>query len=168
MNPVLFIIIFLVVIVLIYKKVIQPLIEKNDQKQAQKSIDANTEWQLNEIGFAGVTIEMLARHSDKEKIARTVSSRIVDYLNLAIHPRQLSKILQNLGLFTAVRNNWSNKEIELSALIQQYILRDVSAHDLGVYQTIVCEDKKKGFEELNQSFLTKVHNDMLVWSLKYN
>ncbi len=168
MHPVLFIIILVITIAVVYKKVILPLIEKRDQKQAQKSIDSNTEWQLTENGFAEVTIEMLARHSDKEKIARIVSSRITDYLQLAIHPKKLSKILQNLGLFTAVTNKWSTKEIELAALIQQYILRDVSAFDLDVYQSVVSEDKKEGFAELNKSFLTRVHDDMLVWSLKLN
>jgi hypothetical protein len=73
-------------------------------------------------------------------------------------------MLEKLGLFTATRNNWGAKEIELSALIQQYTLRSLDAHDMRVYQSITCEDMKTGFEKLNKSFLTKVPDNMLVWS----
>ncbi len=165
MHPLfLFIILLLIAVVVIIGKLLQRLAARKDARQLQKGIDRNTEWQLNEGRFDEVTIEMLARHSDIEKIARIVSVRIYDCIKLAVHPKKLSKIVQKLGLFAPARNNWSDKEIQLAALIQQYILRNLDAHDLKVYQSEVCENVKSGFTELNKTFLTKVHDDMLVWS----
>lgn len=165
MHPVLFIILCIAVVAIAAKLILRQG-EKSDAKKAQKSVDENVEWQINECRFNEATIEMLARHSDKEKVARIVSTRIEDYVQMAVHPKKLSKLFQNLGLFTAVRNNWSSKEIELAALIQQYTLRSLDAHDMRVYQTEVCADRVPGFNDLNKSFLTKVEDNMLVWDLK--
>ncbi len=163
MHPVLFIVL-VAVAVFILAKISLSQQRKRDEKSAQKAVDKNVEWQL-EDRFHEITIETLARHSDVEKMARIASSRIEDYIYMAVHPKKLSQIFQKLGLFTAVRNNWGSKELQLAALIQQYVIRNLHAHDLRVYQTVVCEDKASGFEELNKSFITKVHDDMLVWSL---
>ncbi len=162
MHPVLFIILVLIAVVLI-GKLIWRQVEKREKRKAQKKVDENIEKQLEDY-FSKMKIETLAKHSDKERMARIASARIEDYIKMAAHPKKLSNLFQNLGLFTATRNRWSTKEIELAALIQQYTLRNIDAHDMRVYQSEVCTDRKQGFTELNKSFLTKVHDDLLIWS----
>lgn len=164
MSPVLGIILFVAAIAAVMKWIVNPIIAKRDERSRQKAVDQNVEWQINECKFNEVTIEVLAKHSDKERMARIASTRLVDYIAVGTHPKQLAYMLEKLGLFTATRNNWGAKEIELSALIQQYTLRNLDTHDMRVYQSITCEDRKTGFEKLNKSFLTKVHDNMLVWS----
>lgn len=115
-------------------------------------------------GLEDMTIELLAQHSDKEKMARAVSCRIVDLIRLSIHPEKLSNVFEKLGLFMAVKNHWSVKEIELSALIQQYTLRNIDSHDLEVYQIEVSKDRKNGFQKINNSFLNKAEKNGFIWS----
>lgn len=162
MNPVLFIICFIVMIAII-TKIVNFFVQKNDQRKAQLCVDKNVEWQLMD-GIGNITIEVLEKHSDKKKIASIVSARISDCLEIAVHPAKLVKIFENLSLFTTTKNNQSDKAIELSALIQQYVLRNVDSYDVDVWNIQVCEDKKKGYILLNQSFLAKVKKNMTVWS----
>jgi hypothetical protein len=167
MHPVLFIVLFIAVVAIV-GILISRQTKKRDTRKAQQSVDKNVEWQINEGHFNEMTIQVLATHSDKEKMARIVSARIYEYIKQAIHPKKLSKTFQKLGLFTTVRNNWGNTEIELAALIQQYLLHSLDAHDLRVYHSAVCDDKICGFEELNELFVPKVKDDMFTMNLQLN
>lgn len=162
--------VFIAVIVVIWFAGKQ-IMKKIDQYQARKYqknfTDKIVEKNLMD-GLAEISIELLAKHSDKEKIAIAVSCRIVDLIRLSIHPEKLSVVFEKLGLFMVVKNHWSMKEIELSALIQQYVLRNIDSHDLEVYQIEVSKDRKNGFQKLNTSFLVKAPKDMLVWGPKLN
>jgi hypothetical protein len=157
-----------IAIIIALVKIIQYFKKRSDKKRIQKRTDQNVELQINECSFEEITIDALVRHSDGKKVARMVSSRICDYIKLAIHPGKLSKIFQNLNLFTYYSNEISDKEVELSALIKHYTLSNLDTHNMNVYQSQVCEDKEGGFEQLNKSFLTKVENKMLVWSSHLN
>ncbi|MCE9517947.1 hypothetical protein K8Q96_03025 [Candidatus Nomurabacteria bacterium] len=162
MNPVLFVICVLAVVYFTVKY-INRIIAKKDAEKAQKRVNENVEWQLMD-GLSDLTISVLAKHSDKEKIASIVSSRINDYLRLSVHPYNLYNVFKNLGLTTGVKNNASNKEIELSALIQHYVLRNVDSHDLECWQIGISKDRKEGYEKLNHSFLSKCEKNQWIWS----
>jgi hypothetical protein len=162
MHPFIWIILFLATVVAI-GKLINRYSVKKDARKAQQRIDANIEWQLLD-GLYNLPISTLVTHSDKKKIARIVSARICDYLQMAVHPGRLTALFENLGLFTSVKTDVTDKEIELSALIQHYVLTNVDSHDVDIWNIHVCKDKKSGYEKLNQSFLVKARNNMLIWS----
>lgn len=162
MNPFLVIICVLAAVYFVVKH-INGIIAKKDAKKAQKRVDENVEWQLLD-GLSDLTISVLAKHSDKEKIARIVSARINDYLKLSVHPYNLSNLFKNLGLTTGVKHNASNREIELSALIQHYVLRNIDSHDLDCWKIGVSKDRKEGYEKLNHSFLSKCEKNQWIWS----
>ena len=141
--------------------------KKKDERNHQRHVDENVEKQIS-WGLDEVKIKLLATHSDKQKIARMVSDRIKEYLRMAVHPMQLSRVFENLGLYTHRRDEWTEKEIELSALIKQYVLQYIDRHDLEVWNAEVCADKKPGYERINKSFLVKAEDNMLVWSPNFN
>lgn len=134
-----------------------------DTKDLQTSLDKNIEWQLMD-GLHDLKIETLAKHSDKSRIASIVSSRISDYLKMGVDPSTLYRVFENLRLNPAVRQNWNEKEVELSALIQQFVLQNEDSHDLMLWNKTVLNDKKQGLQKMQASFLVKVRKDMTVWS----
>lgn len=167
MNPIPFIILTIVAVAVAFKYILKWKDEKEATKRQKTFTDPNIERLIIE-DFSELKIENITAHSDHQKIARFISSRITDELKLGIHPRQLNNIFQNLGLFTTTRNHWSDKEIALSATIQQYVLRNIDSHDLEVYQIRFSEDPKKGLEELNKSFIVKAEKNGLIWDMKLN
>ena len=139
--------------------------QRKEAKEAQDKIDRNIERILmSEFYEATGNIELFAKYSRTDLIASYIAGKVVDLMKFGIHPQELAKLFSNLGLYTSTKNNWSDKELELSALIQQYILRHVDSHTLEVYQMVVCQDKKQGFSKLNNSFLAKAEKNMLIWS----
>lgn len=143
------------------------MLQKRDAKMNQQSLDKNIEWQLMD-GLESLTITTLAKHSDKSRIASIVSARISDYLKMGVDPRRLYKVFENLQLNPIARHNWNEKEIELSALIQQFILQNEDSYDLMLWNEIVIGDKKSGLEKIQNSFLTKVKKNTLVWTIGEN
>jgi cell division protein FtsL len=162
MHPFIWFILFIAVVITV-AKVFNRYLAKKDAREAQKRIDANIEWQLLD-GLCNLTVKTLATHSDNKKIASIVSARICDYLEMAVHPYQLATLFENLGLFISAKNDVSDKEIELSALIQHYVLTNIDSYNMDVWNKQVCDDKKIGYAKLNKSFLARVKKDMLVWS----
>jgi hypothetical protein len=166
MNPIPFIILAVIVTIVIGFILITRWSEKKSRIKRQKTIiDPNIERLMIEE-FSRLTMVNITEHSNHQKIARLISARIIDEMRLGIHPKQLSNIFKNLGLFYATQNNWSNEEIALSAMIQQYVLRSIDSHDLKVYEIHFSENKKQGLEELNRSFLMNAENNGLIWDLK--
>lgn len=140
---------------------------KSDAKKAQRNLDRNIENQLMD-SISDHSLNFLAQHSDKEKIARILSARIQDLIELGIHPIQLANLFEKLGMSDVPMKTASNKEIEIAALTKQYILRNIDSHKLGVYQITVSKDRKNGFEKLNNSFVSKAEKNWLIWSPEMN
>ncbi len=165
MNPLLFIVILALGVFLVMKFVINPAIARKDAKKNQDAIDRNVEWQLMEgnDGVDQITIELLARHSQKERIARVMAARIREYLYMGAHPEKIVRLFQNLGLFDGPKKVEDIKQIELSALIKHYALQEIEVHELRCYQTTLFEDQRNGLQKLNKSFLTKAGDSMLIW-----
>jgi hypothetical protein len=168
MNLIPFIILAILVVVVIGFILITSWSDKRSAIKRQKTVtDPNIERLIIEE-FSGLTMLNITEHSDHQKIARFISARITDEMRLGIHPKQLSNIFKNFGLFYATQNNWSAEEIALSAMIQQYVLRNIDSHDLEVYEIRFREDKKQGLGELNSSFLMKAEKNGFIWDLKLN
>ncbi len=136
---------------------------KSDAKKAQRNLDRNIENRLMD-SISDHSLTFLAQHSDKEKIARILSARIQDLIELGIHPIQLANLFEKLGMNDIPMKTASNKEIEIASLAKQYILRNIDSHTLEVYQSTVCKDVKNGFNKLNNSFMIKAEKNMLIWS----
>lgn len=167
MNPIPFIILAIIAIAVAFKFILKWSDKRSEIKRQKTIIDPNIERLITEE-FSRLTMINITDHSDHQKIARLISARITDEMRLGIHPKQLSNIFKNLGLFYATQNNWSNEEIALSAMIQQYVLRNIDSHDIEVYEIRFREDKKQGLEELNRSFLMKAEKNGLILNLELN
>ncbi len=139
--------------------------KNKDIKDLQKSTDESVERQLMD-GLEDLTITALAKHSDKRWIASIVSARIADYLKMGVDPTKFFKLLENLKLNPTVRENWNEKEVELSALIQQYVLQNQDQEDLKLWNKTVLGDKKSGLENMQTSFLVKAKKS--PWILDLN
>jgi hypothetical protein len=136
---------------------------KSDAKKAQRNLDRNIENQLMD-SISDHSLTFLAKHSDKEKIARILSARIQDLIELGIHPIKLINLFEKLGMSDVPMKTASNKEIEIASLAKQYILQNIDSHILEVYQITVCKDVQNGFKKLNNSFITKAEKNMVIWS----
>jgi hypothetical protein len=166
MNPLLFIAIVAFAVFIVMKFVINPAIARKDAKKAQDAVDRNVEWQLMEgcDHVRDITIDLLARHSEKERIARVMAARIREYLYMGAHPQKIVRLFENLGLYDGPKIAETKKN-ELSALIKHYALQDIEVHELRCYQSIIFEDQRSGLQKLNKSFLTKAGDSMLIWNL---
>ncbi len=160
-----FFIIFAVIATVLFFgfKLMFKLEAKSDAKKAQRNLDRNIENQLMD-SISDHSLTFLAQHSDKEKIARILSARIQDLIELGIHPIQLANLFEKLGMSDVPMKTASNKEIEIASLAKQYVLRNIDSHILEVYQITACKDVQNGFKKLNNSFMAKAEKNMLIWS----
>lgn len=110
-----------------------------------------------------MSLETLAKHSRPEKIASIVASRIIDYINMGAHPEKLIHLFNQLGLDEYFQTK-SSASVKVSALIKHYVSQEVRIDDLRVYESVLSKSVEKGFKEFNKTFITKVKDDMLVWS----
>ncbi len=165
MHPVMFILLCIGGVALLMVYGINPAIARRDARKSQEAIDRNIEWQLLEgLEYPHqITIALLAQYSDKEKIARIISSRIREYLAIGAHPQQLARLFENLGLYDETKKG-DTREIEIAALIKYYVLEDVSRTDLSNYRSTLTSDKVRGLERLNMSFIMKAKKSSFVWS----
>jgi hypothetical protein len=162
---ILLIIAVLAAIACIVKFVINPAIARKDARETQEAVDKNIECQLLEgHDYVGqITVAVLAKHSDKNRMARIMASRISDYLEMGAHPDCLARLFKNLGLHDGPKKA-EDKEIELSALIKHYVNNSIEVFDLKKYQGTISADKAQGLSKINNSFLVKAGDSMLVWS----
>ena len=140
---------------------------KKDRAEAQARKDANIEKFLMD-SFSEHDIAFVAEHSDKERMAAIIAHRFCDLLKAVSHPEAIVSIASKYGLYGSIRINATNREIELSALAQNIILRNIDSHDLQAWQMSFLRPTLAAQNNLNKSFLAKVEKNTVVWDLKLN
>jgi hypothetical protein len=156
-----FIIVFFTLVVFFVFLIFQGKIKK---KENQRKDDLQIEEDFLFKKEVGVSLEKLAQHSDQERVVGLVVGHITDYLTMGIHPSQLANLLMRFEIFDSSRGTQSERAIELSAKIQHGLLESLSTYNLDMYCQIVGNDLEKGMASLNQTFIKKVGNDMLIVS----
>lgn len=146
-------ILILMSIVVILVIVIRFFIKLRKRKKAQQDLDMDIEQRIRNCNLFTVSIGEFAEHSKKEKMAEIFAIRMKNYI--ALHPSRpcVMKIFHNLGLFSISINNWTSREIEFAALIQQYFLRIIDPDKLRMHKEIFQD-----FEEFKKIFPDPVLN----------
>lgn len=164
MHPVMFILLFAAASFVLMKFIVNPIHARRDAARIQCEIDRNIEWQIMEgLEYPHqITIELLAQHSDKQKIARIMAQRIYEYITMGAHPDKLIKVFKSLGLSGATTK--SDEEIMLVALIKDYVQKNISRTDLANYHSILMSDKSAGLSRLNTTFLVQTKKASFVYS----
>lgn len=135
-------------------------LKKEDLKKQQKHKDACVLNQLLVGKLTDITLGELCKYSSKQEIASIVASMIVNSIHMGVHPKQLAWVLN------IISNPNTNKfdEPEISGLIQKNVLELINTRDLDTYTVFIQKDLEKGIKQLNESFLVRTQNDMLVVS----
>lgn len=110
-------------------------------------------------------LQKLTKHSEPKRIAKLVAARVLEYIEMGVHPDKLIRIFSNLQL-----ENVDMKEVEaeLANSIKYYISSEINTRKLNVYMYTVCEDHARGFKELEKTFLARTKKDGFVMNLSLN
>lgn len=134
------------------------------EKQAQQAqIDENIENALfRHITEDRYALQKLMEHSKPKRIAKLVAERVLEYIEMGVHPDKLIRVFSNLQLENV---NLKEGEAELTHSIKYHISSEIDTRKLNVYMYTVCEDHTPGFRELEKTFLVKTKKDSFVMSL---
>lgn len=115
-------ILIIVAVIIIIDRTATRFFKKNLKEiNLREEQDFEVEWSLN-ASLSELSLKMLVLHSNKERIARLVDERLKGFISYRSVYSDL-RVFKSMDLFNYSVNNYTTEEIELSALIQQYLLR---------------------------------------------